>query len=372
MSHMDDCESRGWIKVGAHTYRHHCGARVTKRGRLWTAHGVDGMTFTGQLTALQAMSCIEERDPFFWSCGKVAVMGNTGGVWFNQGYLAADRQDEVLVWYTGGDDAFPAFLVLVFERHLFEKAHCVRCLSPMTELKMRVLREFDGSGSSHHVYIGCGCGYPVWRLDAGSFGTAGRAMYVAEQSWRRKQRITAAGGAHTVREIEEVLALQENRCIYCNVRFARGIRPTKDHLLAIADGGTDWALNIIMACRFCNSRRCDIPFRTYCKLLSERQNERILTHLGKRLLALDLSSVPDEALMSFDEAIAYHDAKHRRFLDIQNESAIARRNANRNQLFPRTRSLILKRYVPGRTSGVGRIDREAVRICTVSTQYGNG
>jgi 5-methylcytosine-specific restriction endonuclease McrA len=47
---------------------------------------------------------------------------------------------------------------------------------------------------------------------------------------------------------------QYNRCLYCDEVFGVGLRPTADHILAIVDGGTNWAFNIVMACRSCNSR----------------------------------------------------------------------------------------------------------------------
>ncbi len=322
---VSDCETRGWMSTGARSYRHHCGARVTKRGRLWAAIGAAGISFDAHLTANDAMSCLECLDPSVWSSA-VASIGYHGGVWIKVGYPDATRQDEVFLSYLR-DGEEPPFLRPLFERHLFGRAHCARCLSPMAGLNMRPLREFDCSGVSRNVYITCDCGYPVWSLDARTIYAFAGAMDAAQRSWRRNQRLRAAGGAHTPSEIQAILDLQGNRCIYCNARFANDLRPTKDHLLPIADGGTNWALNIIMACKSCNSRRRDIPFRTYCKLLSRAQNRRILVQLGKRLLAVGISGLPREALEAFDKGLASHDSEHWRFIDIQRESAPARRNA---------------------------------------------
>src|SRR5205807_4981038 len=118
----------------------------------------------------------------------------------------------------------------------------------------------------------------------------------AERSWQRKINLSEAGGKHVAKEIEEIRWLQQNRCIYCNALFTDTLRPTKDHLVPIIAGSTDWALNIVLACRSCNSRRCGIPFRTYCKLLSKAQNRRIIIHLGRRMRAWEIDKIPREGL----------------------------------------------------------------------------
>jgi len=155
-----------------------------------------------------------------------------------------------------------------------------------------------------------------------------------------------AGGKHSATEIQEILALQENRCIYCNALFTGELRPTRDHLLPVNYGGGDWSLNIVLACRRCNSRRGTIPFRTYCKLLSPAQNRRILKAMAKRTAAIDFDRLSDEAFGSFFLGISHHEPRHGRYLDILSMSALARRNAATNTLLPRTPALFLKKANP--------------------------
>lgn len=169
-----------------------------------------------------------------------------------------------------------------------------------------------------------------WR-ESGHF-----ALKKREKAWLRRQLLSDAEGRHTLQEIREILTLQEGRCIYCNVQFSGEIPPTKDHLLALVDGGAHWALNIVLSCRSCNSRRSDIPFRTYCTLLSQQQNLRIARFLKRRLLALDPLNFPKDALRSFENALRRHQADHWRYLDIQRGSVSARRNAAQNRLLPST------------------------------------
>ncbi|MGO9168783.1 MAG: HNH endonuclease [Candidatus Sulfotelmatobacter sp.] len=197
-------------------------------------------------------------------------------------------------------------------------------------------------GSVRYSYLACECGHPVWRSDPGVLLTAGTAMGRAIVSWRRRQRVKAAKGKHSSEEIQEILEIQRGRCFYCNSKFTDGLRCERDHLLSIAGGGANWALNIVLACKSCNSRRCDIPFRTYCKLLSPTQNRRMLVCLRKRLMALDPSNLPYEALAAFNSALAEHDPRHWRYLDIQHRHSKRREYATRNRLFPGSVSLILK------------------------------
>jgi 5-methylcytosine-specific restriction endonuclease McrA len=168
------------------------------------------------------------------------------------------------------------------------------------------------------------------------------AMSLSERSALfRKQRLKDAGGRHSSTERRRIVELQEGRCIYCNEVFTKKGPPTRDHLLSIANGGAHWAINIVMACGSCNSRRRDIPFRTYCRLLSATQNRRILSHLRRRLLALDIDKLSSEAFASFHDGLSLHDPRHPRYLMIQRDSLTARGNAARNQLLPRPANLIL-------------------------------
>lgn len=344
---MDDLEALGWFKVGAQSYRHYSGGRVAKRGRQWTATAVTGAAVGGHPTALQAMSYLEEYDSSFWSYGVCALGGANGVICCKLGFRDAahrERREGWLVCYLNGGDSLPAFHRPIFEKHLFGIARCTRCLSAMAMVETRALREFDKSGSTENLYFVCVCGHPVWSVPAGTTGAFMRAFGPAETRRLRKERLRLAGGRHSSRAIREVLALQENRCLYCNRQFTGEVSPTKDHLLAIADGGTDWDTNLVMACWRCNCRRSDIPFRTYCKLLSRRQNQRILTHLVKRIVAMDILNLPGDAMAAFDGGLALHDARHPRFLNMQRRSVIVRRNVALNRLLPPTRSLIIKKH----------------------------
>jgi hypothetical protein len=79
--------------------------------------------------------------------------------------------------------------------------------------------------------------------------------------------------------------------------------------------------------------------------LSKSQNRRIVSHLGRRLRALDLDRLPDEALNAFHDGIAVHNPRHFRYLTILSTSAIAKNNAAMNRVMPSAAHLILRRAI---------------------------
>jgi 5-methylcytosine-specific restriction endonuclease McrA len=343
---MSDSAFRGWTKIGAQSYRHHCGAKVSKRGNgPWTAKTVDGAITNNYKTAEQACNWIENNDPTFWTYGTWAMDGCIEDIVFTSGFLDENRTDHVAVCFLSDRHDFPAHLISAFKKYFLGKATCAKCMGRTAELCMRKLPENDYKGHLRS-YIVCTCGYPVWRLPMEACFSADNAIKMAGRAWRRKTNLSLAGGKHNQKEIQDILVLQENRCIYCNILFTDKIRPTKDHLFPVVSGGTNWALNLVMACRRCNSRRCDIPFRTYYKLLSATQNRRILRHLGRRLMALQLDQLPDGAFTSFQIGIANHDPRDGRYLDILSTSARTRQNSAKNRVMPGAAHLILRRAYP--------------------------
>jgi hypothetical protein len=149
----------------------------------------------------------------------------------------------------------------------------------------------------------------------------------------------------------KIIFHQGGRCLYCHVRFTGDTPATRDHILPESIGGANFGINIFAACRSCNSQRCDIPFRTYCKLLSPTQNRRILRHLVNRLLADDFEGErEDGGLSSFLGGLAEHHPQHWRYLDIQERSPVRKRYAAKNRLLPRNPVLILKAALLGATA----------------------
>jgi hypothetical protein len=209
----------------------------------------------------------------------------------------------------------------------------------MNGLQTFRVRYFDGKLTDRQAYLACGCGYSVWRMASSLYFAASKILEETAASWRRQQKLRAAGGKHGRREIREILALQQGRCIYCDAAFSDKNVPSEDHLLPVSADGSDSAHNIVLACRGCNSSRGNISFRTFCKLSSRAQSKRIMMHLGRRLSALE----SNEAIDRFVMGIAKHDPKHPRFLDILRMRVTARRNAKANRLLPGNARAILER-----------------------------
>jgi hypothetical protein len=151
------------------------------------------------------------------------------------------------------------------------------------------------------------------------------------------------GGKHSSKEIREIRTLQGNRCIYCDVEFTGDIRPEKDHVCQRALGGADWALNIVLACKRCNSLRSHIPFRTFCKLLSPAQNRKILGHLSRRISSIPADQRTSDAFIEFLIGIRAYNHMNSRYRKILRTSSVARKNAAINQLIPNDPDLILRK-----------------------------
>jgi 5-methylcytosine-specific restriction endonuclease McrA len=263
---------------------------------------VEGSLCTGFPTAEKATQWIESYDTDFWTYGHAVSWGTFGGIEIEcvAGHLDAEQTDHVVVLSVPDMGKFPSHLQKMFTKQFFSKASCVKCGAHTSEINFRPLFEYGNKTKRRVPYIVCNCGYPVWRIPQDvCYEIEHRitiSLHARDNTLQRKEILAITGGKHTKREIQEILTLQENRCIYCNVLFTEKEIPTRDHLKPILRGGTDWALNIVMACRSCNSRRSLTHFRAHCKRLSPTQNQRILQHLCRRIDAIDLEHVPSGVL----------------------------------------------------------------------------
>lgn len=73
---------------------------------------------------------------------------------------------------------------------------------------------------------------------------------------RRRARIAGARGSHTRAQWLARVAFHGWRCRYCAKELTRRTL-TKDHLIPLARGGSDWPANLVPACRSCNCRKQD-------------------------------------------------------------------------------------------------------------------
>jgi 5-methylcytosine-specific restriction endonuclease McrA len=77
---------------------------------------------------------------------------------------------------------------------------------------------------------------------------------VKENSRRRRAKKKGADGHYTVADCRRIYAEQEGICLGCKKPFPFE-QMTADHIVALANGGSDWPSNIQMLCRPCNSSK---------------------------------------------------------------------------------------------------------------------
>jgi hypothetical protein len=260
-----------------------------------------------------------------------------------------NRDDVRFTCHITHEKEYPSFLKRAFNKYIFGKAKCISCSQVMTSLSLGRLAELSAADEKDQQKsmssLTCSCGSGKWHIGQQALFSAQNSIRKDELSWHRKQWLKLSGGRHNDQQIVEILTLQNNRCIYCDSGFSGDLLATKDHIIPVTYGGSDWAFNIVMACRSCNSRRGDIPFRTFCQLLSPTQNKKVFKHLMERIRVLDLYPSPEDAISSFDIALRLHDRKNVRYQQILSDSANARKNRSMNKLLPRSCVLVVEKQI---------------------------
>jgi len=76
------------------------------------------------------------------------------------------------------------------------------------------------------------------------------------------------------REAREVLLRTATHCSYCTCEISTELPPTHpqkataDHIIPVAEGGTDDIENLIPACLLCNEKRGTLSVEAFTRLLS--------------------------------------------------------------------------------------------------------
>ena len=332
-------DDAAWHKVGPAYYRHYSGVSMIQKRKLWHTLDRDGNASSGYRTSLDAVVSLTKKD--LWTLEQFNAFTRVYGKSHHTVTPCAKNRPMFFVLWAPKEEDFPGFVRTTLANHFFGNAKCAGCSSVMTTFQTRTIRQFDGPDDMKRSYIVCDCGYPVWQMEWELYEPASTVMEQRRHKWNRKQNLIKAGGKHTLAEIKHIMDCQKGRCIYCHRLFTDELVASKDHLLPSIAGGSDWALNIVLACQKCNSERCDIPFRTYCTLLSPIQNRRILLNLIRRFMAIDYDKIDDDAFACLQAALAEHDPKHFRYHMMKGRN---NRNVKTKQLLPRTSLAILKAY----------------------------
>lgn len=98
---------------------------------------------------------------------------------------------------------------------------------------------------------------------AGNDLAAHVALTQARDEKIRARLLAKAQGSHTKEEWQAILARYGNRCLCCEVSGV-DVPLTRDHVVPLSKGGTDFASNLQPLCERCNSAKGDqeIDFRT--------------------------------------------------------------------------------------------------------------
>jgi len=75
----------------------------------------------------------------------------------------------------------------------------------------------------------------------------------ATRERNRNARKRAAGGFHTVEDIETIYAVQRGHCFWCDAEV--GDNYHVDHLVPVVAGGSNGPENLVIACPMCNQRK---------------------------------------------------------------------------------------------------------------------
>jgi hypothetical protein len=67
----------------------------------------------------------------------------------------------------------------------------------MSQFRVALIRQSDGTGSDTHTYLVCTCGFHVWHMETDVYFGAQNSMDQCARSWRRRQDTKAAGGKPT-------------------------------------------------------------------------------------------------------------------------------------------------------------------------------
>lgn len=67
----------------------------------------------------------------------------------------------------------------------------------------------------------------------------------------RRARVRGAGGRFTAADIAAILIAQKGRCALCRKKFGK-TRFHRDHIISLADGGSNGRRNIQLLCEPCN------------------------------------------------------------------------------------------------------------------------
>jgi 5-methylcytosine-specific restriction endonuclease McrA len=91
-----------------------------------------------------------------------------------------------------------------------------------------------------------------------------KELYI-ENCNRRRARKQNADGEYTEVEFQKVLDAYCNRCLKCGEKFTEDNPATRDHVIPLSQGGSNWIFNIQPLCKSCNCSKStkDTDYRPF-------------------------------------------------------------------------------------------------------------
>ena len=91
-----------------------------------------------------------------------------------------------------------------------------------------------------------------------------------KRQYRRNRKALERGGRgrHTEDDVNHILRMQRGRCAYCRKKLGDAYQV--DHIIALAQGGSNDRSNLQLVCRPCNRRKWDrhpLEFARSCGML---------------------------------------------------------------------------------------------------------
>lgn len=120
-----------------------------------------------------------------------------------------------------------------------------------------ITKTLSSSHLATGVVISCGC---ARRDGRGERGLDVRARYATHQG-NRNARERGAEGSYSEDQIQALYEAQNGQCKACDASLAAAFH--RDHILALARGGSNWIENIQLLCVSCNVRKHKKPWEQF-------------------------------------------------------------------------------------------------------------
>ena len=118
-------------------------------------------------------------------------------------------------------------------------------------VRVRVVAGNLRSGNS----TSCGCAHrEMMTRRFTTHGISGTPEYNSIMHAKRRARALKAGGTFTADDVRRIYDSQSGECVYCDEWLPLSMMQ-RDHIVALARGGSNWPSNIQLLCRSCNQRK---------------------------------------------------------------------------------------------------------------------